>query len=360
MAKDYYTLLGVDKTASQDEIKKAYRKLAHTHHPDKQGGNEAKFKEVNEAYSVLSDPKKRSQYDQFGQAFGNGGGAHGSGQGFGGFDFSQFGGQGFDFGGSNFEDLFTDIFTGGRGRSQEPRGADVQVDVEISFEEMVRGVKKDISVRAFVSCATCRGTGGKPESKEATCAACQGQGQLRKEMRTILGVFAQMSRCDTCYGRGKTFAEHCGVCKGSGRVREERKLTVSIPSGIEDGQALSLTSEGEAGEGGVKAGDLFVVVHVQPHEVLVRRGDDVVSVIQVSYPQLVLGDKVEVVTLEGSISMKIPAGTVPGETFRIKGGGIPRLSRFGKGDHLVKVELTIPKHPSLAMKKLLEELKTVD
>lgn len=357
MAKDYYAILGVAKGASQDEVKKAYRKLAHTHHPDKQGGDEAKFKEINEAYSILGDPQKRSQYDQFGQTF-NGAGQ--SGQGFGGFDFSQFGGQGFDFGGSNFEDLFTDIFSGGRGRSREPRGADVQVDVEISFEEMVRGVKKDIHLRTFVNCKVCHGTGGKPGSKETTCGTCQGQGQVRKQMRTILGVFTQMSRCDTCQGRGKTYVEACSSCKGSGRVREERTLSLSIPAGIEDGQAISLTGEGEAGEGGVKAGDLFVVVHVRPKEGFARRGDDIVSVIKVSYSQLVLGDKVEVPTLDGSVSMKIPAGTEPGEVFRIKGGGIPRLSSFGKGDHLVKVELLIPKKPSSEMKKMLEQLQKLD
>lgn len=355
MAKDYYAILGVTKSASQDEIKKAYRKLAHTHHPDKQGGDEAKFKEINEAYSVLGDHQKRSQYDQFGQTF-NGAG-QGGGQGFGGFDFSQFGGQGFDFGGSNFEDLFTDIFSGGRGRSHEPRGADVQVDVEISFQEMVRGVKKDIHLRTFVNCKTCHGTGGKPGSKETSCKTCQGQGQVHKQMRTILGVFTQMSRCDVCHGRGKTYAENCNPCKGSGRMREERILSVSIPAGIEDGQALSLTGEGEAGEGGVKPGDLFVVVHVRGEEGFARRGDDIISVIKVLYPQLVLGDKVNVATLDGSISMKIPAGTEPGEVFRIKSGGIPRLSGFGKGDHLVKVELLIPKKPSSEMKKLLEELQ---
>ncbi len=363
MAKDYYAVLGVSKSASQDEIKKAYRKLAHTYHPDKQGGDEAKFKEINEAYSVIGDPQKRSQYDQFGQTFGQGGGA-----GFGGFssqggpasgwDFSQFGGRGgFDFGGTNFEDLFTDIFTGGRGQAREARGADVQVDVEIRFEEMVRGVKKAVPLRTFVACKTCHGTGGKPGSKETTCTTCQGNGQVRKEVRTILGIFTQASRCETCHGRGKTYAESCPLCKGAGRVKEERTIEVSIPAGIEDGQALSVSGEGEAGEGGVKAGDLFVVVHVRPSEVFTRRGDDIVSVVKVAYSQLVLGDKVEIPTLNGSMTLKVPAGTAPGEIFRIKNGGIPHLSQYGRGDHLVKVELALPKHPSAELKKLLSELQ---
>lgn len=363
MAKDYYAILGVAKSASQDEIKKAYRKLAHTHHPDKQGGNEAKFKEINEAYSVLGDQTKRSQYDQFGQTF------QGGGQGFGGFssqggpasgfDFSQFGGQGFDFGGANFEDLFTDIFTGGRGRSREARGADVQVDVEITFEEMVRGVKKDIPLRTHIACTVCQGTGGKPGSKESTCSTCQGHGQVRKEMRTMLGVFAQMQRCDACRGRGKTYADVCTPCQGSGRVKKDRTLTVTIPAGIEDGQALSLTGEGEAGEGGTRAGDLFVVVHVRPHETLVRRGDDILSSVPVSFAKLVLGGKAEVPTLNGQLTIKIPAGTEPGEVFRLKGEGIPKLSRFGRGDQLVTIRLAVPKKPSAALKKALEELETL-
>jgi molecular chaperone DnaJ len=357
MAKDYYDLLGVAKTASQDEIKKAYRKLAHTHHPDKQGGDEARFKEINEAYGVLGDAEKRRQYDQFGQAFNGGGFGGGGQQGFGGFDFSQFGGQGFDFGGTNFEDLFTDIFTGGRGGARrEARGSDVQVDIEITFEEMVRGAKKTVQLRTFVNCSTCHGTGGKPGSEEKNCATCQGQGQIRKQVRTMLGVFTQMSRCDTCHGRGKTFSQACTACTGSGRVHEERKLEIAIPAGIEDGQALSLTGEGEAGERGVKAGDLFVVVHVKPHAQFKRQGDNILSTLSLSYSQLVLGDKVDVPTLEGTVAMKIPAGTEPGEVFRIRGGGIPRLGRFGTGDHLVTVAITIPKRPSGELKKAIEAL----
>ncbi len=357
--KDYYSILGVSKTASQDEIKKAYRKLAHTHHPDKQGGDEARFKEINEAYSVLGDSEKRRQYDQFGSSFGQGGfsGQGGAGN-FGGFDFSGFGEQGFNFGGANFEDLFTDIFTGGRSAGhREARGQDIQVDVEISFEEMVRGVKKSISLRTYIACDTCQGNGGKPGSKEVKCTTCDGNGQVKKQVRTILGVFTQVAPCDACHGRGKKFAESCHECRGSGRVQKERSLEVAIPAGIENGQALSLRGEGEAGGVGIKPGDLFVVVHVKPHADFQRRGDDIVSDLRVKYSQLVLGDKVDVPTLERSVSMKIPAGTEPGEVFRIKGGGISRVSRFGKGDHLVRILLEIPKNPASSVKRIIESLR---
>ena len=362
MAKrDYYEVLGVAKTASQEEVKKAYRKLAHTHHPDKQGGDEARFKEINEAYSVLGDPEKRHQYDQFGASFGQGGFSGQGGGGFGGFDFSQFNNeQGFNFGGANFEDLFTDIFTGGRTTShREARGQDVQVDVEISFEEMVQGTKKSIGVRTYIVCSTCHGNGGKPGSKEVNCSACNGTGQIKKQVRTILGVFTQVVHCDSCHGRGKKFSEACQECHGSGRIQKERSLEVSIPAGIENGQALSLRGEGEAGGVGTVPGDLFVIVHVKSHAYLHRRGDDIVSDIRIKYSQFVLGDKVDVPTLDGSVSMKIPAGTEPGEIFRIKGGGIPHVSRFGKGDHLVRVLLEIPKKPVGDVKRAIESLRQV-
>lgn len=358
MAKDYYATLGVSKTATQDEIKKAYRKLAHTHHPDKQGGDEARFKEINEAYSVLGDAEKRGQYDQFGSAFGSGGfGSQGQSGNFDGFDFSQFGGQGFGFGGSNFEDLFTDMFTGGAGRgTREVRGQDIQVDVEISFEDMVRGTTVKVPLRSFVRCTTCQGTGGQPGSKETQCATCHGEGKLKKQVRTILGVFTQVVPCSDCRGRGKIYTARCHDCTGTGRVRRERSLDVTLPAGIEDGQAVSLRGEGEVGEQGIPSGDLFVVVHVRSHDHFQRREHDLVSTIKLSYTQLVLGAKVDVPTLDGVISMKIPAGTEPGTVFRIRGGGIPRLSRFGTGDHLVTVTIKIPKQPSRSLRRSLEAL----
>ena len=359
MAKDYYALLGVSKSASQDEIKKAFRKLAHQHHPDKAGGDDAKFKEINEAYSVLSDTEKRAQYDRFGPGFQNGsGGFGGGGQGFEGFDFSQFGGNGgvkFDFGGGGFEDIFSGMFGGG-GSNRARAGSDIQVDVEISFEEMVKGVKKSVTLRKLSSCDRCQGTGGKPGSKESSCQRCGGRGQIQKQVQSIFGVMAQTVTCDACHGKGKTYTEACEVCRGAGRAQKEETLDIDIPAGIQDGQALSLRGRGAAGEQGAPAGDLFIMVHIKSNTQWIRRGDDIASVIELSYPQVVLGDKVTIVTVDGPVTMKIPAGTQPGEVFRIRSSGVPHLGRHGRGDHLVTVKLRVPKKLSREEKQLVESL----
>ncbi len=357
MAKDYYSTLGVAKGATQDEIKKAYRKLAHTHHPDKAGGDEAKFKEINEAYAVLGDSEKRRQYDQFGQTFSGAGGGP-SGQGFGGFDFSNFGNQGFNFGGANMEDLFTDLFSGGSGRrARSGRGADIQVDVSISFDEMVHGAKRTIRLRKQARCDVCDGSGGAPGAKQEICSDCQGKGSIMKSVNTILGTFAQSVACERCHARGKIFSENCRSCRGDGRMEKEVSREISIPEGIENGQALSIAGEGAAGERGASAGDLYVVVHVEPHPELVRRGDDIISEKRLRFDQFALGDKVPVQTIEGEVSMKIPAGTQPGEVFRIRGKGVPKLGRFGRGDHLVKTTIDIPKHLSREEKEHIEALR---
>lgn len=357
MAKDYYSILGVAKSVSQDDVKKAYRKLAHAHHPDKKTGDEAKFKEINEAYSVLGDPEKRRQYDQFGRTASGAGSQSQSGQGSGGFDFSNFSGQGFDFGGTNMEDLFTDLFTGGGRRSRSARGSDIQVDVSISFREMVQGATRSIRLRKQVSCRECRGTGGAPGAKEETCPECDGKGSIMRNVNTILGTFAQSVPCGRCHTKGKIYSEPCRACSGEGRVQEEASREINIPGGIEDGQALSLAGEGAAGEYGAPAGDLYVVVHIEPHAGLSRRGDDVVSEKRLRFDQFALGDKVGIETIEGEVSMKIPAGTQPGEVFRIRGKGVPKLGRFGKGDHLVKTVIEVPKHLSGEMKKHVEALR---
>lgn len=362
MAQNYYDLLGVEKSASQDEIKKAFRKLAHQHHPDKSGGDEAKFKEINEAYSILSDPEKRSQYDRFGRtAHGAGSGSGSRGGGFEGFDFSQFGGANgnvhFDFGGSGFEDIFSDIFGGARQGGRARAGSDIQVDVEISFEEMVKGVRKEVSLRKLASCEHCQGTGGEPGSKEESCKACAGHGQVKKHVRSIFGVIEQTVACDTCRGKGKTYAKACGHCRGEGRMQREEKVGIDIPAGIQDGQALSLQGHGAAGEQGAPAGDLFVVVHVRTHAEWTRSGDDIRSTIEISYPEAALGEKVSVLTVDGPVSMKIPAGTQPGEVFRIRGKGIPHLGRYGHGDHLVTVKVVVPKKLSHKEKELIEQLR---
>lgn len=360
MAHDYYAVLGVPKTASQDEIKRAFRKLAHQHHPDKQGGDEARFKELNEAYAVLGDADKRRRYDEFGHTARDGGFSGGGRGGFPGFDFSQFEGAGFDFSGTNIEDLFSGMFGGSRGRAtQHQAGADIQVDVELSFLDMIRGVQKDISLRKLAQCETCSGTGGAPGSEEETCTVCRGQGNVRQEMRTVLGTFAQVRPCEHCHGRGKTYRRACHECSGAGRSQREVTLKVTIPAGVTDGQALSLPGEGAAGERGAANGDLFVVVHVQPDERFERRGDDIRSTQAVSYRQAVLGDTVKVVTVEGDVNMKIPAGTQPGEVFRIRGKGVPHLGRYGRGDHLVTVNLRVPKHVSREAKSLLSRFGEV-
>lgn len=356
--KDYYNILGVDKNASDDEIKKAYRKLAHKHHPDKSGGDAEKFKEINSAYQVLSDKSKRAQYDQFGSNFDQRGG--GGGQGFGGFDFSGFqqgfGGQDF---GEGFEDIFSDIFGGGGGRGRDSRraGRDIQVDTEISFEEMVSGVGRDFSLRRLVVCDVCKGSGGEPGAKEETCPTCHGNGKVRQAARSIFGSFEQIVTCPTCSGTGKTFSQKCHKCGGEGRSRENQTVHVDIPAGIDDGQTISAQGQGEAGEKGARSGDLYINVHVRAHEKFERKGNNILSTEHISFSQAVLGDKINVKTIDGAVKMKIPSGTQSGEIFRIKGQGVPQLGRSGvKGDQLVTIIVDVPKNPSREQKKIIEDL----
>jgi molecular chaperone DnaJ len=354
MPRDYYEILGVPKSASADEIKKAFRKLAHQYHPDKGGGDEAKFKEVNEAYQVLSNQEKRQQYDQFGHAFQGGSGPGGAG-----FDFRDFAGGGFNFSGG-FEDLFSDIFSGGARGSRQRRGQDIQVDVEISFEEMVRGVKREIEVHKFSACETCHGTGGEPGSKEETCPVCQGSGEVRETRQTILGAFSQVTVCGNCQGRGRIYEKKCHTCHGAGRLKKTERVTVDIPAGIEDGQALSIPGAGEAGGPGTRAGDLYVAVHVKPRAGFERRGDSIFSEIRLGYASLALGDTVRVETVDGPVSIKIPAGTEPGEIFRIKGKGAPRLGSTRRGDHMAVVRLSVPKKLDRETKDLLARLRDLE
>ncbi|NTW13907.1 MAG: molecular chaperone DnaJ [Candidatus Moranbacteria bacterium] len=354
--KDYYSILGVSRDASPDEIKKAFRKLAHKHHPDKQGGDEAKFKEANEAYGVLFDAEKRKRYDQFGSADGPAGFGGFNGNGAGGFDFGdfQFGG-----GAGGFEDVFSDLFGGGYAgaRQRGPRaGSDIQVDVEISFDEMVTGTRKSVRLRKEVICPDCEGTGGKKGSKLETCTDCSGTGQIRQTVRSFLGTFQQVAPCPTCRATGKKYAETCPACHGSGKRIGEEEVTIEIPAGIDDGQAISVPGKGSAGENGAPSGDLFVAVHVRPHRSLKRRGEQVFSEKIISFPQAAMGDSVSVETAYGPVKMKIPAGTQPGEVFRIKGKGLKNPRGFGQGDQMVTVRVEVPKHLSGKEKKLMQEL----
>lgn len=353
MSKDFYEVLGVGKDASDDEIKRAYRKLAHKYHPDKQGGDEEKFKEINEAYQVLSDKSKRQQYDQFGQTFdGAGGGPGGAGQGFGGFDFGGFQGG---FSGGGFEDIFSDIFGGGRG-SRQQSGRDIQVDTEITFEEMISGVEKKINLYKSVVCDSCDGSGGEPGSKEEKCSTCDGKGQIQRTVRSVLGTFTQASVCPDCKGKGKTYSQKCKECGGDGRKNKDVEITVSIPAGINSGQSISLSGQGEAGPHGAPSGDLFVTVHIPQHDKFQRDGDNIITEEKIKISQAILGDKIEIETVDGKMKMKVPSGTHSGETFRIRSKGVPHLRGGGRGDHLVKVTVEIPSRLSRNQKKLIKEL----
>lgn len=354
---NYYDTLGVAKGATDDEIKKAFRKLAHKYHPDKGGGDEKKFKEINEAYQVLSDKERRRQYDQFGQTFSGNGNRGGQGQGFGGFSSQSGSTEGFDFSGSGFEDIFSGMFGGGgRARGHGRGGQDIQVDVEISFEEMVQGVKKNIRLRKFSRCDVCHGTGGKPGSSETACADCSGAGQVRRAVQTIFGTFEQAVVCERCFGRGKVYQEKCAACRGVARLEKEEEIPIDIPAGIDDNQTLSLSGAGAAGEHGAPAGDLLVNVHIRPHAFLKRRGDDIVSRLDITFAQATLGDKVHIGTIDGDMTMKIPAGTQPGEVFRVRGKGVPHLGRYGRGDQLVTIALIVPRKLSRQEKELIEQL----
>jgi molecular chaperone DnaJ len=366
MASNYYDLLGISKGASDDEIKKAYRKLAHKYHPDKSGGDEAKFKEINQAYQVLSDKSKRQQYDQFGQTFEGGSGAGGGSAagGFGGFDFSGFqgfGGQagGFEFGGEGFDDIFSNIFGGG-GTSRtrrKARGADIHVDVEIDYAEMVRGVQREFNLFKSVHCDRCDGQGGEPGTGQKTCPTCHGSGRVETMRRSFFGNFSQVSECHDCLGAGKIFEKKCSKCKGEGRVKEEEKISVEIPAGISDGQTLSMEGRGEAGERGAMAGDLLITVHVSAHRKFKRKGLDILSTEEIPYSVAALGGKVEIETISGSLILKIPAGTPSGEVFRVKGSGVPDLGGRDIGNHLVTVVVRVPKSLSREQKNIIEKMR---
>jgi len=354
MAKDFYKLLGIEKGASQEEVKQAFRKLAHKYHPDKEGGDEAKFKEINEAYQVLGDEKKRAQYDQFGSAaFEQGGFGGAGGQGFGGFDFSGFqGGQGFEDLGDIFGDLFGASRGGGR-RSQSPRGNDIQVDVELSFKDSVFGVDRDVSLTRNSACDRCSGNGAEPGEGTKTCDDCGGAGVKIGVQRTILGAMQVKRTCETCGGSGDIPKKVCKTCSGSGVERSHKTLTISIPGGIEDGSVLRVRGEGEAIKNGTN-GDLFVRIHVKQDKQFERDGFDLYTVKNIGFTQAALGDTVDVVTIDGTAELKIPAGTQSGTQFRLRGKGV--VSGPNRGDQIIRVEVVTPRKLGRKEKELLEEL----
>ncbi|MDT3700874.1 MAG: molecular chaperone DnaJ [Thermincola sp.] len=349
--KDYYEVLGVKKEASEAEIKKAFRKLARQYHPDVNQGDanaEAKFKEVNEAYEVLSDQEKRAQYDQFGHAaFDQSAGGAGYG-GFGGFNGADFGG---------FGDIFEAFFGGGGQRRRGPaKGADLRYNMDITFEEAAFGLEKDINVPRTEKCEKCHGSGAAPGTEAKTCSKCNGTGQIQFTQSTAFGRFVQSRACDQCGGDGRIIETPCNECSGSGHVRRTRKIHVKIPGGVDTGSRLRVTGEGEPGERGGPYGDLYVYIQVKPHQLYKREGNDVITEVKVSFPQAALGDEIEVQTLEGKIKLKVPEGTQSDTFFRLRGKGIPDVHGYGRGDHHVKVIVVTPTKLSDEQKKLLLDL----
>jgi molecular chaperone DnaJ len=363
MAQDYYSTLGVPKTATPEEIKRAYRRLAHEFHPDKGAGNEEKFKLVSEAYQVLSNPEKRRQYDQFGTTFDQarrGGGGFG-----GGFDYNNFS-QGFNFNGSNFDfedafDIFSDIFgasSQGRG-ARRARGIDLEMDLTLTFEEAVFGVEKELAIEKKDVCPRCRGAGGEPGSKISTCPKCHGTGQIKTSRRTIFGQIASVAGCNECDGTGNLAEVACRECSGTGNLRRTKRFKVKIPAGVDDSSRVRIQNEGEAGYRGSNFGDLYLRITVQPHPVFKREGEHIYSEIPVSFYQAALGSEVEADTILGPIKLKIPAGTQGGKVFRLKGKGAPHLSGSGRGDQFITVRVVTPvkltKKEKELFKKLAEE-----
>ncbi len=369
MAQDYYSILGVPRSASEDEIKKAYRRLAHQHHPDKSGGDEVKFKEINEAYQVLGNKEKRAQYDQFGAAFQNGAGPFGSTQGASWEDFVRSGGfpQGGAYGGENFQtfdfdlgDLFGDFFGAGtrqRTAARKRSDADLQLAMTVSFRDAAFGTTQTIAIRRISACERCKGSGAEPGAGTTACPACDGRGRVERLQRTLLGQFKTVVVCERCEGTGKIPRTVCSRCKGSGAMEEAKQLSVRVPAGIADGQTIRLAGEGEAGERGAPSGDLYVTVHVTPDPVFRRKDADVLSTVSITFPQAALGDTATVPTLDGPTTVKIPAGIQSGTQLRLKGKGATKLGGHGRGDHLLTVNVDTPKKLSKKAKELLQRLR---
>jgi molecular chaperone DnaJ len=356
MSKDYYKTLGVDKGASQEEIKKAFRKLAHEHHPDKAHGNEEKFKEANEAYQVLGDDKKRAQYDRFGSDFAQGGGQTGGHQGFQGFN-----GQDFNI---NMDDLgemfggFGDIFGFGGGSRQQNRGQgkDIQIQISISFLEAAFGAEKEIKLNKKVACTQCQGQGAEPGSAVETCSTCKGSGRVSRLQRTMLGTFQTQATCPDCHGEGKIIKHKCKKCSGSGVNKEVTTIKTRIPAGIDDGQTIRLTGQGDAGERSQPAGDLFITVRVEPSREFRREGFNTYNEVQIGFSLAALGGKVSVKTIDGEVSLKIPDGTQSGKQFILSDHGIQKLNGRGRGDQIVTIIVKTPTNLNRAQRKALEDL----
>jgi len=342
--RDYYEVLGVGKDASSDDVKKAYRKLARQYHPDvnKEADAETKFKEVKEAYDVLSDDGKRSTYDQYGHIDPN--------QGMGGAGGADFGG---------FGDIFDMFFGGGGGRQRDPnapqRGNDLQYTMNIEFKEAVFGKETEITIPRTESCDTCHGSGAKPGTQPKTCTTCHGSGQQEVVQNTPFGRIANRRVCSTCRGSGKIIVDKCNTCHGEGRVKKQRRIKVNIPAGVDDGAQIRISGEGEGGTRGGQPGDLYIVLRVKSHEFFDREGDDIYCEVPLNFVQAALGDEIEIPTLNEKVKLKIPAGTQTGTYFRLKGKGVPKLRGIGSGDQHVKVTIVTPTKLSDEQKDLLRQ-----
>lgn len=354
--RDYYEVLGVPKTASEDEIKKAFRKLAVKYHPDKEGGDEEKFKEANEAYEVLKDKLKRQRYDQFGHA-GVGGASGGGFQGNPFEGFGGFGGQGveFDFGGG-LGDIFGQFFGGAQGAQGPRRGRDVETNVTLTFDEAVFGVEKKISLTLEDECSHCSGSGAEPGHSLETCPDCKGAGQQTRVMNSIFGQIQQAVQCSKCKGRGKIPEKNCTKCAGRGTLRQTREIKLKIPAGIDDGATIRLRDHGEAVQGGAK-GDLYVHIRVKAHKKFTREGNIILSFEHVSMVDAALGTEIDVDTVDGKVRMKIPAGTQTGTDFKLSGHGVPNLRGDERGPHIVGIVVDTPTKLTKKQKELLEEFR---
>jgi molecular chaperone DnaJ len=359
--RDYYEILGIGKTASDDEIKKAFRKQAVKHHPDKEGGDEAKFKELNEAYEVLKDKQKRQRYDQFGHAGvggASGGGAGGSNP----FEgFQGFGGNGqgyeFNFGDGGLGDIFGSFFGGGGQQQRQPaRGRDVETHLDLTFEEAVFGTEKKISISLDDECSHCHGTTVEPGYDMKTCETCKGAGQRTRVMNTMFGAIQQAVTCETCHGRGKVPEKVCTVCHGSGTERRKQEITIKVPAGVDDGATIRLRERGEAIARGAK-GDLYVNLRVKPHKHFTREGDLILSEEHVSMVDAALGTEIDVSTVDGEVRMKVPAGTQSGTDFKLSSHGVPHLRGSSRGAHIVSIVVDTPTKLSKRQKEILADFQ---
>ncbi len=350
--KDYYSILGVSKGASDEEIKRAFRKLAFEHHPDR-GGSQEKFKEINEAYQVLSDQTKRQTYDQFGSEAANQGFPGGAG------GFSGFGGQGVNFDFGDLSEIFGDMFGNGGGRKtkRKKRGGDIEMDLKLNFRESIFGLDTKIELYKNEVCAECNGTGGEKGKKEINCFSCSGKGQRVTQTRTMFGTFQSAVECESCRGRGKKPEKECASCHGAGIKKQSKVITVKIPAGLEDGEVLRVAGEGEAAGHGEAPGDLYLHLRVAADPHFARNGLDISAVEEINFADAVLGSNKIVDTIYGQTEIAIPAGTVSGQIFRIKNKGVERGKQ--KGDHFVEARIIVPKHPTKRQKELLKEWKEI-